>query len=131
MWVNRFLYVSSDGTETSPRIQYKFESGRWLQLKTIVDRTNVKIFINGTLIKEVTMTGEGADSESENYVGLWCHRLVFIAGKEFKVSSCKCCFTIFVYDYQSVHFISLFTSGSPDIHLFLRFQLIFDYCHYV
>lgn len=89
MWVNRFLYVSSDGSESNPRVPFSYDSGRWLKLKTVVDGVNVKIYVNGSLIHELVMQGQDADSETENYVGLWCHRLVFIAGKDFQVSSRK------------------------------------------
>ena len=89
MWVNQFLYVSSDGTESTSRVKYPYQSGAWLKLKSVVDGTKVKIYINDNFIKDIVMTGEGAESSTDNYVGLWCHRLVYVAGKDFKVTACK------------------------------------------
>lgn len=89
LWVNEFLYISSDGSESSPRIKFKYQSGDWLNLKSVVDGVNVKLYINDIFIKSLKLTGDGADSPTDNYVGLWCHRLVFMAGRDFKVTRCK------------------------------------------
>ena len=54
------------------------------------------IFINGLRVKEITMTGTGAIAPTQNYVGLWCHRLTHFQGKDFKW--CKVSFdTLFVF----------------------------------
>ncbi|XP_065684134.1 uncharacterized protein LOC100210120 isoform X1 [Hydra vulgaris] len=87
LWVNQFLYISSDGSETSPRLLYSYKNAEWLHLRTVVDNSKVKIYINDVFIKEIIMTGEGHDSQINNYVGLWCHRMTNTVVKDFVVSN--------------------------------------------
>ena len=54
-------------------------------LKSVVSGTHVKIYVNDKLVKEITMSGSGADAESDNYVGLWCHSRISIKGDSFQV----------------------------------------------
>ena len=67
------MYISSSGGEGTPRIGYSFSTGAWYKLKSVVDGTNVTIYVNGNLVKEITISGSEADAKSSNYVGLWCH----------------------------------------------------------
>ena len=87
MWANQFIYISSDGSEGNPRIEYQFEAGKPLKLKTMVDRDQVKIFINGEKIHEFQMKGKLASSGSDNLVGLWGHRMMEMSGADFKVTT--------------------------------------------
>ena len=73
LWASNSMYISSSGGEGTPRINYSFSTGAWYDLKSVIDGTNVKIYINGNLVKEITISGSEADAKSNNYVGLWCH----------------------------------------------------------
>ena len=72
--------------EYSPKISYPpvSTSGVWYKLKSVVSGTNVKIYINDKLAKEITMSGSGADAKSNNYVGIWCHARYPGKGDSFK-----------------------------------------------
>ena len=83
---NRHVHISSTGAESSPVIEFGFSSGAWYTLKSVVDGTNVKIYINDQLVKEIEMQGEGADSATDNYVGLWCHARTRTKGDSFRVT---------------------------------------------
>ena len=79
------MAISSKGTEYSPKINFGVNSGAWYNLKSVVKGTHVKIYVNNKLVKEITMKGSGADSKSNNYVGLWCHARQSIKGDSFQV----------------------------------------------
>ena len=79
------MYITSSGPESSPRINFKTTSGTWYNLKSEVNGTHVKIYVNNKLVKEITMKGSGADSKRNNYVGLWCHNTIPIKGDSFQV----------------------------------------------
>ena len=81
------MYITSSGPESSPRISFPVNSGSWYNLKSKVSGTRVKIYVNDKLVKEITMSGSGADSQSNNYVGLWCHNQIPIKGDAFKGNS--------------------------------------------
>ena len=68
------MYITSSGPESRPRISFAVNSGSWYNLKSKVSGTRVKIYVNDNLVKEITMSGSGADSKSNNFVGLWCHK---------------------------------------------------------
>ena len=89
LWSNRFLYISTDGTETSPRIPYTYPSRKYLRLRSVVNGNEVKIYINDIFIQKVELEGKEANSMTHNYVGLWCHRLTGLSGKGFQVKECK------------------------------------------
>ena len=74
------MYITSSGPESSPRISFAVNSGSWYNLKSKVSGTRVKIYVNDNLVKEITMSGSGADSKSNNFVGLWCHNHIPIKG---------------------------------------------------
>ena len=78
------MYITSSGPESSPRINFPVTAGAWYKLKSVVSGTNVKIYVNDTLVKEITMTGSGADAKSNNYAGLWCHNKIPIKGDSFR-----------------------------------------------
>ena len=61
-------------------------SNSWYKLKSVVNGTNVKVYVNGNLAKEITMSGSEADSKSNNYVGIWCHASIPIKGDSFRVA---------------------------------------------
>lgn len=87
LWANQFVYISSDGSEGNPRIEYQFEAGKPLKLKTMVDGNQVQIFINGEKIHGFQMKGKLAASEADNLVGLWGHRMMEMQGADFKVTT--------------------------------------------
>ena len=78
------MYITSSGPENSPRIGFATQTGSWYNLSSVVDGTNVKIYVDNRLVKEITMSGEEANSTINNYVGIWCHRMDPIAGDSFK-----------------------------------------------
>ena len=78
------MYITSSGPESSPRIGFATQTGSWYNLKSVVDGTNVKIYVNNRLVKEITMSGKEANSRTNNYVGIWCHGMDPIAGDSFK-----------------------------------------------
>ena len=78
------MYITSSGPESSPRIGFATGTGSWYNLKSVVDGTNVKIYVNNRLVKEITMSGKEANSRTNNYVGIWCHNMDPIAGDSFK-----------------------------------------------
>ena len=84
-WDKKYIYISSNGQENNPRINYAFSSNKWYDLKTVVDGTEVTLLINGLRVKNIVMTGKGANAPTHNYVGLWCHRLAHSQRKDFKV----------------------------------------------
>ena len=81
------LDICGNGTEYSPRFIHPFASEALHTLKSVVEGTNVKIYMNDQLVTEVTLTGEEADSKTDNYVGLWCHAKTYTAGDRFEVST--------------------------------------------
>ena len=81
------MYITSSGPESSPRISFPVNSGSWYNLKSKVSGTRVKIYVNDKLVKEITMSGSGADSKSNNFVGLWCHNQIPVKGDAFKGKS--------------------------------------------
>ena len=85
MWGQGTLYITANGAEGSPAIGFGFTTDTWYTLRSVVDGTNVKIYINDQLVKEVEMQGEGADSATDNYVGLWCHTGIVEVGEGFMV----------------------------------------------
>ena len=87
LWSNQFVFISSDGSEGNPRIKYQFDAGKPLKLKSIVDGAQVQIFINNKMIHQFQMSGQLASSESDNLVGLWCHRMMDMRGADFKVTT--------------------------------------------
>ena len=78
------MYITSSGPESSPAINFGVNSGTWYNLKSEVKGTHVKIYVNSKLVKEITLQGKGADSKSNNYVGLWCHTGISTKGDSFK-----------------------------------------------
>ena len=78
------MYITSSGPESSPKIAFTVTSGTWYKLKTEVSGTNVKIYVNDKLAKEITMSGSEADAKSNNYVGIWCHNKIPIKGDNFQ-----------------------------------------------
>ena len=89
LWANQFVFISSDGTLGNPRVEYQFDSGKPLALKTMVDGARAKIFINEKLVSEFEMKGQLASSETDNLVGLWCRRMMDMKGADFKVTTGK------------------------------------------
>ncbi|KAK3715208.1 hypothetical protein QZH41_020467, partial [Actinostola sp. cb2023] len=85
LWARAYMYITTNGKESSPRINYKYKTNQWYNLKTVVNGTLVKIYIDNKLVKQVTMVGAGATSKTDNYVGLWCHGKTNDKGKNFKV----------------------------------------------
>ena len=83
------MYITSSGPESSPRIDFPVKTGAWYKLKSVVSGTNVKIYVDDTLVKEITMTGSGADAKSNNYVGIWCHNKIPIKGDSFQGKLCQ------------------------------------------
>lgn len=80
------MYITSSGQESSPSINFGVTSNSWYKLKSVVNGTNVKVYVNGNLAKEITMSGSEADSKSNNYVGIWCHASIPIKGDSFHVA---------------------------------------------
>ena len=80
------MYITSSGQESSPSINFGVTSNSWYKLKSVVNGTNVKVYVNGNLAKEITMSGSEADSKSNNYVGIWCHASIPIKGDNFHVA---------------------------------------------
>lgn len=89
-WGGSSMYITSSGPEGSPRIDFSVTSNTWYVLKSVVSGTQVKIYVNNKLVKEITMSGSGADAMSDNYVGLWCHNKIPIKGASFQVQVQKC-----------------------------------------
>ena len=87
LWSNQFVYMSSDGTEGHPRAKYLFDSGSTLRLKSVVDGKNVKVYVNDMFVHEFEMQGDQASSDTDNMVGLWCHKLIHMKGQDFKVTT--------------------------------------------
>lgn len=83
------MYIASSGAEGSPRINFGITSNAWYKLKSVVSGTNVKIYVDDKLVKEVTMSGSEADSKTNNYVGIWCHNSIPIKGDNFQVTGNK------------------------------------------
>lgn len=85
LWGGKTLYISTHGQEgVSPHPTFTVTSGSWYKLKTEVSGTNVKIYINDKLVKEITVSGSGADAKSNNYVGIWCHYNMNTKGDSFQ-----------------------------------------------
>ncbi|XP_066029404.1 ZP domain-containing protein [Pocillopora verrucosa] len=80
------MYITSSGQESSPSINFGVTSNSWYKLKSVVNGINVKVYVNGNLAKEITMSGSEADSKSNNYVGIWCHARIPIKGDSFHVA---------------------------------------------
>ena len=83
------MYITSSGPEGSPLIDFKTTNGVWYKLKSEVRGTHVKIYVNNRLAKEITMKGSGANSKTNNYVGLWCHNKIPVKGDSFQVKPGK------------------------------------------
>ena len=83
LWGGR-MYITSSGPESSPHISFPVSSGTWYNLKSEVKGTRVKIYVNNKLVREITMSGSGADSTSSNAVGIWCHNRIPIKGDSFQ-----------------------------------------------
>ena len=77
------MYITSSGPEASPSIRFA-TTGAWYNLKSVIDGTNVTIYINDKLVKEITISGSEADAKSNNYVGLWCHGAISSKGDSFQ-----------------------------------------------
>lgn len=80
------MRITSTGTEYSPNIPFAVSNGAWYNLKSEVKGTQVKIFVNGKLVKKIRMKKKGANSKKNNYVGLWCHARQSIKGDSFQVT---------------------------------------------
>ncbi len=79
------MYISTHGQEgVGPRPTVSASSGSWYNLKSEISGTNVKIYINDKLVKEITMSGSGTDSKTNNYVGIWCHTNINTKGDSFQ-----------------------------------------------
>ncbi|XP_031554208.1 oncoprotein-induced transcript 3 protein-like isoform X2 [Actinia tenebrosa] len=83
--------VSSTGIEYSPIVSYSYPTNQWNNLRSVVLGTQVTIYINDKLVKQVNMQGTGADSSSDNYVGLWCHSNTNERGRDFSVQKLPDC----------------------------------------
>ena len=81
-----YMDITSSGQESSPRINFGVTSNSWYKLKSVVNGTNVKVYVNDNLAKEIKMSGSEADSKSNNYVGIWCHARIPIKGDSFHVA---------------------------------------------
>ena len=79
------MCITSSGPEYNPRIDFTVRSDVWYNLKSEVNGSHVRIYVNDKLVKEITMLGSGADTKSDNYVGLWCHSKHPIKGDSFQV----------------------------------------------
>ena len=88
-WLNRFIFVTSNGVEDNPKFPFNFRSGAWLNVTSIVNGNRATIIINGTRLPTVEMKGDGSTEAGEKYVGLWCHRLIYVTVKSFSVKPCK------------------------------------------
>ena len=99
-------------------INFPISSGAWYNLKSEVNGSQVRIYVNDKLVKEITMLGSGADARSDNYVGLWCHSRISIKGDSFQVQGNV---TFLCYDMMTRILILL--PGHPivlnEIHLFI------------
>lgn len=82
------MYITSAGAESDPRIGFSVKN-EWYNLKSEINGTHVKIYVNDKLAKEITMSGEGADAKSDNYVGIWCHNKITIKGNSFQIKGKK------------------------------------------
>ena len=80
------MYITSSGQESSPSINFGVTSNSWYKLKSVVNGTNVKVYVNGNLAKEITMSGSEANSKINNHVGIWCHARNAIKGDSFHVA---------------------------------------------
>jgi len=89
LWSNQFIYMSSDGTEGHPRVKYLFDSSSTLRLKSVVDGKKVKVYVNDMFVHEFEMQGDQACSDTDNLVGMWCHKLAHMKGADFKVTAGK------------------------------------------
>ena len=81
--------MTSEGPENRPKFLYNFRSGVWLNVTSVVNGNRATIYINGTKLPTVEMKGDGSTEVGEKYVGLWCHKLIFVTGANFKVRSRK------------------------------------------
>lgn len=90
-WGGKHIYITSSGREGDPRIDFTFNSGSWYNLKSDVKGTHVTIFVNDNWVRNVTMSGSGADAKRDNYVGLWCHDNIYIKGDSFDVQALDKC----------------------------------------
>ena len=92
------LSISQSGGEYDPQINYPITAGQFYDLKSVINGTNVKIYVDDNFAQEVTMFGPGSDSADDNYVGLWCHARFELQGDSFQVQgSLKCCYEIACY----------------------------------
>lgn len=83
MWLGSYLYITGNKLEASPLLRYSFSRNKWYDLKSVVNGTKVKIYINGQLVTEVVMRGPEANSSTNNYVGIWCHKQTNTKGSGF------------------------------------------------
>ena len=94
LWLNRFIYATGEGTEDNPRFNFRFKPGRWLNITSVVNGNLATLYVNGTKFPTVQMKGDGSTEPGEKYVGLWCHKLIYVTGMNFKVKSSKYFFTL-------------------------------------
>lgn len=88
-WLNRQLFVTSDGPENKPIFPFIFKSGVWLNVTSVINANLATVYVNGTKLPTVEMKGDGSAEVGEKYVGLWCHKMIFLTGSNFKVKSRK------------------------------------------
>ena len=50
------MYMTSSGLESSPSINFGVTSDSWYKLKSVFNGTNVKVYVNDNLAKEITMS---------------------------------------------------------------------------
>lgn len=84
-WVNRYIYTVADGLEGKPQFNFKFKSGIWLNVTSVVNGNLATIYVNGTKLPTVKMLGDGSEEAGDKYVGLFCHKLVYVTGMNFRV----------------------------------------------
>ena len=55
LWNNRFLYLATDDTETSPKISIYISLKEISVLTSVVNRNEVKTYINGVFLQKVEL----------------------------------------------------------------------------
>ena len=50
------MYITSSGQESSPRINFGVTSNSWYKLKSVVNGTNVKVYVNGNLASMLSVS---------------------------------------------------------------------------
>lgn len=79
--------MTSEGVENKPRFSFLFKSGVWLNVTSVINGNLATVYVNGTKLPTVEMKGEGNSEVGEKYVGLWCHKLIYLTGADFSVKS--------------------------------------------